>query len=195
MSVCRSIRSDGGTTGSGTVDPPWNFPRCNGNWNGRTEGIGGGVCTGNTSVTAAVNNGFVGSGTDGGHGGNNANSPLDESPYTNVPLDDPGNTCQPGVVRINGKNEVNVAVYHRLLHERARARDHLVEEGGNPLLRHEAALQLLERLFDRWASGHGLGSKLRRRSSGHPSVSTGDVLDAFRDGAAVGSDRDVRYRR
>ena len=92
----------------GTSDPPWNFPSVNGNWNGRTEGIGGGVCTGNTSVAAAVNNGFVGSGTDGGHGGNNANSPLDESPYTNVPLDDPGNTCQPGVVRINGKNEVNV---------------------------------------------------------------------------------------
>ena len=91
-----------------TSDPPWNFPSVNGNWNGRTEGIGGGVCTGNTSVAAAVNNGFVGSGTDGGHGGNNPNSPLEEEPYTNVPLDDPNNTCQPGVVTINGKVELNV---------------------------------------------------------------------------------------
>ena len=98
--------TDGGSTGS-KVDPPWNFTTVQGNWNGRTEAIGGGVCTGNTNVTAAVVAGFVGSGTDGGHGGNNANSPLDEEPYTNVPLDDPGNTCQPGIVRINGKNEVN----------------------------------------------------------------------------------------
>ncbi len=99
-------------TGNGgclaTSDPPWNFPSVNGNWNGRTEGIGGGVCTGNTSVAAAVNNGFVGSGTDGGHGGNNPGSPLYEEPYTNVPLDDPGNTCQPGVVTIGGNNELNV---------------------------------------------------------------------------------------
>jgi hypothetical protein len=64
--------------------------------------------TGNTSVAAAVNNGFVGSGTDGGHGGDNAGSPLYEEPYTSVPLDDPGNTCQPGVVTIGGKNELNV---------------------------------------------------------------------------------------
>jgi len=39
-----------------------------GAWNGRTEGLGGGVCIGNTSVVAGVNAGFVGSGTDGGHG-------------------------------------------------------------------------------------------------------------------------------
>ena len=31
-----------------------------------------------------------------------------EEPYTNTPLDDPSNTCQPGVVVINGKVEVNV---------------------------------------------------------------------------------------
>jgi Tannase and feruloyl esterase len=98
--------TDGGTTGS-TVDPPWNFTTVQGNWNGRTEAIGGGVCTGNTNVTGPVPAGFVGSGTDGGHGGNNANSPLDDEPYSNVPLDDPSNTCEPGIVRINGKNEVN----------------------------------------------------------------------------------------
>ncbi len=40
-----------------------------GNWNGRTEGLGGGGCAGNTNVTAAVNGGYVGSGTDGGHAG------------------------------------------------------------------------------------------------------------------------------
>jgi hypothetical protein len=39
-----------------------------GAWNGRTEGLGGGVCIGNTSVVAAVDDGYVGSGTDGGHG-------------------------------------------------------------------------------------------------------------------------------
>ena len=37
-----------------------------GNWNGRTEGLGGGACAGNLKVDAAVNGGYVGSGTDGG---------------------------------------------------------------------------------------------------------------------------------
>src|SRR5579872_276620 len=36
---------DGGTTGS-IVDPPFNFVTVEGNWNGRTEGEGGGGCTG-----------------------------------------------------------------------------------------------------------------------------------------------------
>ena len=40
-----------------------------GAWNGRTEGLGGGGCSGNTNVNAAVNAGYVGSGTDGGHVG------------------------------------------------------------------------------------------------------------------------------
>ncbi|HEY2863416.1 MAG TPA: tannase/feruloyl esterase family alpha/beta hydrolase [Casimicrobiaceae bacterium] len=40
-----------------------------GAWNGRTEGLGGGGCAGNLNVNAAVNAGFVGSGTDGGHTG------------------------------------------------------------------------------------------------------------------------------
>jgi hypothetical protein len=38
-----------------------------GAWNARTEGLGGGVCTGTLNVDAAVNAGYVGSGTDGGH--------------------------------------------------------------------------------------------------------------------------------
>jgi hypothetical protein len=40
-----------------------------GAWNGRTQGLGGGGCAGNLSVDAAVNTGYVGSGTDGGHSG------------------------------------------------------------------------------------------------------------------------------
>jgi hypothetical protein len=81
---------DGGTTGS-TVNPPLNFTTVEGNWNGRTEGEGGGGCTGNTNVnaTGAVANGFVGSGTDGGHGN---------------PNNDPHNTCQQGVLGLGQLN-------------------------------------------------------------------------------------------
>lgn len=57
---------DGGTGGA------------QGAWNGRTQGIGGGGCTGGTAVNAPVNSGFVGSGTDGGHSG-------------------AANNCEPGV--------------------------------------------------------------------------------------------------
>jgi hypothetical protein len=81
---------DGGTTGS-TVNPPNNFTTVEGNWNGRTEGQGGGGCTGNNNVnaTGAIVNGFVGSGTDGGHGG---------------PNNDPNNTCQQGVLSLGQLN-------------------------------------------------------------------------------------------
>ena len=81
---------DGGVTGS-TVDPPFNFTTVDGNWNGRTEGQGGGGCSGNTNVNSAgaVVNGFVGSGTDGGHGG---------------PTNDPGNTCDQGVLSLGHLN-------------------------------------------------------------------------------------------
>ena len=82
--------TDGGVTGS-TVDSPWNFKTVQGNWNGRTEGQGGGGCTGNTNVNSAgaIANGFVGSGTDGGHGN---------------PADDPGNTCDQGVLSLHHLN-------------------------------------------------------------------------------------------
>ena len=81
---------DGGVTGS-TVNPPNNFTTVEGNWNGRTEGQGGGGCTGNNNVNSAgaVANGFVGSGTDGGHGS---------------PTNDPGNTCQQGVLKLGQLN-------------------------------------------------------------------------------------------
>ena len=42
-----------------------------GAWNGRTQGVGGGGCAGNLTVTAPVNAGYVGSGTDTGHTGGN----------------------------------------------------------------------------------------------------------------------------
>ena len=82
--------TDGGITGS-TVDPPFNFTTVEGNWNGRTEGQGGGGCTGNNNVNSvgAVVNGFVGSGTDGGHGS---------------PTNDPGNTCHQGVISLGQLN-------------------------------------------------------------------------------------------
>lgn len=86
---------DGGVTGS-IVDPPLNFKTVEGNWNGRTEGEGGGGCTGNTNVnaTGAVANGFVGSGTDGGHGN---------------PTDDPANTCDQGVLSLGHLNKQYIA--------------------------------------------------------------------------------------
>ena len=40
-----------------------------GAWNGRTQGIGGGGCSGSLAVNAPVNAGYVGSGSDAGHSG------------------------------------------------------------------------------------------------------------------------------
>ena len=40
-----------------------------GAWNGRTQGVGGGGCSGSLSVTGPVNAGYVGSGNDTGHSG------------------------------------------------------------------------------------------------------------------------------
>jgi hypothetical protein len=42
-----------------------------GAWNGRTQGVGGGGCSGTNAVGAPVNARYVGSGTDGGHVGGN----------------------------------------------------------------------------------------------------------------------------
>lgn len=42
-----------------------------GAWNGRTQGIGGGGCSGSLAVTGPVNAGYVGSGNDTGHTGGN----------------------------------------------------------------------------------------------------------------------------
>jgi len=45
--------------------------RVQGAWNGRTEGIGGGGCSGSLGVNGPVNAGYVGSGNDTGHSGGN----------------------------------------------------------------------------------------------------------------------------
>ena len=42
-----------------------------GAWNGRTQGIGGGGCSGSPAVNAPVNAGYAGSGHDTGHTGGN----------------------------------------------------------------------------------------------------------------------------
>ena len=42
-----------------------------GAWNGRTQGIGGGGCSGSLNVAPPVNAGYVGSGNDTGHSGGN----------------------------------------------------------------------------------------------------------------------------
>jgi len=42
-----------------------------GAWNGRTQGIGGGGCSGSLAVNGPVNAGYVGSGSDTGHAGGN----------------------------------------------------------------------------------------------------------------------------
>jgi len=42
-----------------------------GAWNGRTQGIGGGGCSGGLGINAPVNAGYVGSGSDAGHAGGN----------------------------------------------------------------------------------------------------------------------------
>jgi Tannase and feruloyl esterase len=42
-----------------------------GAWNGRTQGIGGGGCSGSLNVSPPVNGGYVGSGNDTGHSGGN----------------------------------------------------------------------------------------------------------------------------
>jgi hypothetical protein len=52
--------ADGGTGGT-----------AEGAWNGRTQGVGGGGCSGTNNVNAPVNARYVGSGTDGGHAGGN----------------------------------------------------------------------------------------------------------------------------
>ena len=143
--------TDGGVTGS-TVDSPWNFKTVQGNWNGRTEGQGGGGCTGNTNVNSAgaVANGFVGSGTDGGHGN---------------PADDPGNTCDQGVLSLHHLNYQYIQdwVYNgpqqEIMQSKAVA---ALYYGKAPLL------QLLERLFDRWSSRLCLGSNTGRRVAGRP---------------------------
>ena len=55
-----------------------------GAWNGRTQGLGGGGCAGTLIVNAAVNTGYVGSGTDLGHTGGNCEPGVNEDGTYNL---------------------------------------------------------------------------------------------------------------
>jgi len=63
---------DGGTAG------------VQGAWNGRTQGIGGGGCSGSLAVNAPVNAGYVGSGTDTGHAGGDCEPGVNEDGTYNL---------------------------------------------------------------------------------------------------------------
>lgn len=49
-----------------------------GAWNGRTQGIGGGGCSGNLNITSPVRAGYVGSGNDTGHSGGSCEPGVNE---------------------------------------------------------------------------------------------------------------------
>src|SRR5262245_2192214 len=55
-----------------------------GAWNGRTQGIGGGGCSGSLNVNAPVNAGYVGSGNDTGHSGGNCEPGVNEDGTYNL---------------------------------------------------------------------------------------------------------------
>jgi feruloyl esterase len=55
-----------------------------GAWNGRTQGIGGGGCSGSLGVTGPVNAGYVGSGSDTGHAGGNCEPGVNEDGTYNL---------------------------------------------------------------------------------------------------------------
>jgi len=55
-----------------------------GAWNGRTQGLGGGGCSGNLNPSPAVNAGYVGSGNDLGHTGGNCEPAVNPNGTYNV---------------------------------------------------------------------------------------------------------------
>jgi len=55
-----------------------------GAWNGRTQGIGGGGCSGNLTVTGPVSAGYVGSGNDTGHSGGDCEPGVNENGTYNL---------------------------------------------------------------------------------------------------------------
>jgi len=55
-----------------------------GAWNGRTQGIGGGGCSGSLNVGGPVNAGYVGSGNDTGHAGGNCEPGVNEDGTYNL---------------------------------------------------------------------------------------------------------------
>jgi Tannase and feruloyl esterase len=55
-----------------------------GAWNGRTQGIGGGGCSGSLAVNGPVNAGYVGSGNDTGHAGGDCEPGVNEDGTYNL---------------------------------------------------------------------------------------------------------------
>jgi hypothetical protein len=55
-----------------------------GAWNGRTQGIGGGGCSGSLNVNGPVSAGYVGSGNDTGHAGGNCEPGVNEDGTYNL---------------------------------------------------------------------------------------------------------------
>ena len=55
-----------------------------GAWNGRTQGVGGGGCTGNMNVGGPVDAGYVGSGTDTGHVGGDCDAGVNPDSTYNL---------------------------------------------------------------------------------------------------------------
>ena len=136
-----------------------------GAWNGRTQGIGGGGCSGSLNVNGPVNAGYVGSGNDTGHTGGN---------------------CEPGV---NPDGTYNLQFINDFIRNGMKAAGAAVQAHRLEVLREGAGLQLLERLLHRRPPGHGGGAGTRQRARRHPGQRAGDVLDALPDRADVGPDR------
>ena len=138
-----------------------------GAWNGRTQGIGGGGCSGSLAVNAPVNAGYVGSGNDTGHSGGD---------------------CEPGV-NLDGtynlqfiNDFIRNGMKQQILFSKAIAED-LLRRSSRPTTTGTAA---------RPAGGRAivLAQELRERARRHPRQRAGDLLDALPDRADVGPDRD-----
>ena len=142
----------------------WRHRRREGAWNGRTQGIGGGGCAGSLNVTAPVNAGYVGSGTDTGH---------------------TGGDCEPGV---NPDGTYNLQFIQDFIRNAIKQQVLLSKVIARRTTR-KARLRLLERLLDRRATRLSACAGARQRARRRPRECPGDLLDAIPDGANVGSDR------
>ena len=137
-----------------------------GAWNGRTQGIGGGGCSGSLGVNGPVNTRLCGI----------------------------GQRCRPLGRQLRARRQsgrdLQLPVHQRLHSQRDEAADPTFQGGREYVLRDEARLQLLERLLDGRPAGlrarAGAAEGARRDSRQR----AGDLLDAIPDRADVGSDRD-----
>ena len=127
-----------------------------GAWNGSTQGIGGGGCSGSLNVNAPVNAGYVGSGNDTGHAGGN---------------------CEPGV---NTDGTYNLQFINDFIRNGMKQQILFSKAVATTYYGTKPGLQLLERLLDRRAAGlraragaagasSTASSPMRRRSTGRAS--------------------------